>query len=110
MGGRGPYQSSGIFLVTGGEGNFEELVKLSDLYSYEIEKVEPQKYRDISVSSTKIRSLIMDSLKVKQQDDGQYVLEWDKEDPQWKWLNRLTPEQLKCIVEEAIRQDKRGQL
>tara|TARA_B100001741_G_scaffold313552_1_gene320247 strand:+ start:11331 stop:12281 length:951 start_codon:yes stop_codon:yes gene_type:complete len=43
------------------EGNFEELSKLSDLYSYKIEKVEPQKYRDISVSSTKIRSLITES-------------------------------------------------
>ena len=51
-----------------------------------------------------------DSLKVKQQDDGQYVLEWDKQDPQWKFLNSLTPEQVRCIVEEAIRQDKRGQL
>ena len=43
------------------EGNFEELVKLSDLYSYEIEKVEPQKYKDISVSSTKIRNLIVEN-------------------------------------------------
>ena len=51
-----------------------------------------------------------DSLKVKQQDDGQYVLEWDKKDPNWKFLNDLTPEQVRCIVEEAIRQDKRGQL
>jgi len=53
---------------------------------------------------------MMDSLKVKQQDDGQYVLEWDKKDPNWKFLNDLTPEQVRCIVEEAIRQDKRGQL
>ena len=52
----------------------------------------------------------LNSLKVKQQDDGQYLLEWDKEDPQWKFLNDLTPEQIKCIVQEAIRQDKRGQL
>ena len=52
----------------------------------------------------------MDSLKVTHQKDGQYVLEWDKEDPQWKFLNGLTPEQIQCIVQEAIRQDKRGQL
>ena len=52
----------------------------------------------------------MDSLKVTQQKDGQYVLEWDEKDPQWKFLNGLTPEQIRCIVQEAIRQDKRGQL
>ena len=54
--------------------------------------------------------MIMDSLKVTQQKDGQYVLEWDEKDPQWKFLNGLTPEQIQCIVQEAIRQDKRGQL
>ena len=54
--------------------------------------------------------MIMDSLKVTQQKDGQYVLEWDKEDPQWKFLNGLTQEQIKCIVQEAIRQDQRGKL
>ena len=37
------------------EGNFEELVNLSNLYSYEIEKIEPQKFDGISISSTKIR-------------------------------------------------------
>ena len=56
------------------------------------------------------QDLIMDSLKVTQQKDGQYVLEWDKEDPQWKFLNGLTQEQIKCIVQEAIRQDQRGKL
>lgn len=40
------------------EGNFEELVNLSNLYSYEIEKIEPQKFDGISISSTKIRKAI----------------------------------------------------
>ena len=40
------------------EGNFEELVNLSNLYSYEIEKIEPQKFEGISISSTKIRKAI----------------------------------------------------
>tara|TARA_Y100001972_G_C7512248_1_gene258768 strand:- start:100 stop:258 length:159 start_codon:yes stop_codon:yes gene_type:complete len=52
----------------------------------------------------------MDSLKVTQNEDGKYVLEWDKKDPKWSWMNDLTMEQLTCIVEEAIRQDKRGKL
>ena len=40
------------------EGNFEELVNLSNLYSYEIEKIDPQKFDGISISSTKIRKAI----------------------------------------------------
>jgi len=43
------------------EGNFKDLVSLSSLYSYEIERIEPQKFNDISVSSTKIRNLIKDN-------------------------------------------------
>ena len=40
------------------EGNLDELVTLSDLYGYSIEKIEPQKFKNISVSSSKIRKLI----------------------------------------------------
>ena len=43
------------------EGNFDELVKLSDLYGYSIEKIEPQKFKNISVSSSKIRELILNN-------------------------------------------------
>ena len=43
------------------EGNLDELVKLSDLYGYSIEKIEPQKFKDISVSSSKIRKLIINN-------------------------------------------------
>ena len=43
------------------EGDFDELVKLSDLYGYSIEKIEPQKFKDISISSSKIRKLIINN-------------------------------------------------
>ena len=43
------------------EGNFDELVKLSDLYGYNIEKIDPQRFKDISVSSSKIRKLIINN-------------------------------------------------
>ena len=43
------------------EGNFDDLLKLSDLYSYSIEKIEPQRFKDISVSSSKIRKLIINN-------------------------------------------------
>ena len=50
------------------EGTYQELVDLSSLYDYEITKVEPQKYKDVSVSSTKIRKLIVDgNIKVANQ-------------------------------------------
>jgi len=43
------------------EGNLDELVTLSDLYGYSIEKIEPQKFKNISVSSSKIRKLIVNN-------------------------------------------------
>tara|TARA_Y100001968_G_C19410504_1_gene746037 strand:- start:791 stop:1732 length:942 start_codon:yes stop_codon:yes gene_type:complete len=43
------------------EGNFDDLVKLSDLYGYSIEKIEPQMFKGVSVSSSKIRKLIINN-------------------------------------------------
>ena len=51
-----------------------------------------------------------DSLKVTQKEDGQYVLEWDNNDPKWKWLNELTAEQITRLIESAVRRDELGQL
>ena len=44
-----------------------------------------------------------DSLKIHQNEDGSFSLEWDKEDPNWAWLNGLTSEQLQVIIEQAIK-------
>ena len=43
------------------EGDFDDLVKLSDLYGYSIEKIEPQMLKEVSVSSSKIRKLIINN-------------------------------------------------
>ena len=43
-----------------------------------------------------------DSLKIIQNKDGSYMAEWDKEDPDWKWLNGLTSKEIQIIVEQAI--------
>ena len=43
-----------------------------------------------------------DSLKIHQNKDGSFSLEWNKEDPNWGWLNGLTSEQLQVIIEQAI--------
>ena len=47
--------------------------------------------------------MMNDSLKIHQNDDGSFSLEWDKEDPNWAWLNGLTSEQLQVIIEQAIK-------
>ena len=47
--------------------------------------------------------MMNDSLKIHQNDDGSFSLEWDKEDPNWTWLNGLTSEQLQVIIEQAIK-------
>ncbi len=46
------------------------------------------------------------SLKINQNKDGTYSMEWDKEDPNWKWLNNLTSKEIQVIIEKAIDYDK----
>ena len=43
-----------------------------------------------------------DSFRVIQNEDGTYTAEWDKEDPEWKWLNSLTSKEIQIIMEQAI--------
>ena len=46
-----------------------------------------------------------DSLKITQNEDGSFTMDWDKKDPTWSWLNGLTSAQIQIIMKEAI-QDK----
>ena len=48
------------------------------------------------------------NLNINQNDDGSYTIEWDKNDPEWKWLNNLTSKEIQGIVEEAIKLDKQN--
>lgn len=43
-----------------------------------------------------------DSLKVTQNKDGSFTFDWDKEDPNWKWMNNLTSKEIQIIVQQAI--------
>ena len=43
-----------------------------------------------------------DSLKVDQNKDGTFSLEWDKDDPNWKFLNGKTSKEIQEIVNQAI--------
>lgn len=41
-------------------------------------------------------------LNIIQNSDGSFAFEWDPKDKRWSWLNDLTDEQIKTIIEEAV--------
>jgi hypothetical protein len=43
-----------------------------------------------------------DSLKVTQNEDGSFTIDWDKKDPTWSFLNNLTSKEIQVIMEQAI--------
>lgn len=55
-------------------------------------------------------SAISDSLKVNQNEDGSFTLEWDKNDPQWKFLNDLTSKEIQTMIEQAVENGLNGSL
>ena len=50
-----------------------------------------------------------DSLTVKQNEDGSFLVEGDKKDPQWEFLNDLTSPEIESIVQQAIKYDNERQ-
>jgi hypothetical protein len=48
-----------------------------------------------------------DSLKIIQNKDGSYTCEWDKEDPDWAWMNHFTSAEIQCIISQAIQEDQK---
>ena len=51
-----------------------------------------------------------DGLKVTQNEDDTFTLEWDKEDPKWSFLNGLTSKEITAIIEQAVLMDKNESL
>jgi len=45
-----------------------------------------------------------DSLKITKNEDGSFTLDWDPQDPNWKWLNGLTSKEIQVIMEQAIKE------
>jgi len=41
-------------------------------------------------------------LNVIENSDGSFAFEWDPNDDRWKWLNGLTDDQIKSIIEDTI--------
>tara|TARA_B100000035_G_C20988838_1_gene549199 strand:- start:965 stop:1141 length:177 start_codon:yes stop_codon:yes gene_type:complete len=48
-----------------------------------------------------------DGLKIDQNADGTFTLEWDKEDPKWSFLNGMTSKEITAIIESAIKEDEK---
>jgi len=46
-----------------------------------------------------------DSLKVNQNEDGSFDLEWDKNDPNWNFLNGMTSKEIQSFMEQAIKDE-----
>ena len=46
----------------------------------------------------------IDTLKISENADGSFTMDWDKEDPKWSFLNNLTSKEIQMIVEEAIKE------
>ena len=44
----------------------------------------------------------IDTLKITENADGSFAIQWDKDDQKWNWLNGKTSAEISAIVEEAI--------
>ena len=51
-----------------------------------------------------------ESLKINQNKDGSFTVEWDKEDPDWKWMNDLTSKEIQVIIDQAIKYDNEARV
>lgn len=50
----------------------------------------------------------IDTLKISQNADGSYTMDWDKEDPKWSWMNNLTSKEVQIIMKQAIEDFNNG--
>ena len=46
-----------------------------------------------------------DSLKINQNEDGSFSMDWDRNDPNWKFLNGLTTKEIQSIIEQTIKEE-----
>ncbi len=45
-----------------------------------------------------------DSLKVTQNEDGTFMLEWDPDDDTWSWLNTMSEEEISQVISEHLKE------
>ena len=46
----------------------------------------------------------IDTLKITENADGTFEMNWDKEDPMWKFLNHLTSAEIQVMIQQAIKE------
>mgnify|MGYP001472281789 FL=1 len=46
-----------------------------------------------------------DSLKVIQNEDGSFSIEWNPEDERWSWLNSMTEEEISKLLSDYVREN-----
>lgn len=44
----------------------------------------------------------LDTLNIERNEDGSFSLQWDPNDPNWTWLNDMTSDEIKIMIEEAL--------
>ena len=44
-----------------------------------------------------------DSLKITQNEDGSFTIDWNPQDPKWSFLNGLTSEEIQVMIEQAVK-------
>ena len=49
-----------------------------------------------------------DTLKISQNEDASFNVDWDKNDPEWKWLNKLSSKEIQLFIEDANKYDKKN--
>ena len=54
------------------------------------------------VNIFRIYGIKMEDIKVTENEDGSFTLEWNKNNPQWSFLNDMTQEELADFVNQAI--------
>lgn len=47
----------------------------------------------------------IDTLKITENADGSFQMDWDKEDPKWSWMNSLTSAEIQVIVQQAVEEE-----
>jgi hypothetical protein len=48
-------------------------------------------------------------LNIIENSDGSYTFEWDPKDSRWNWMNGLTDDQVRIIIEQSIQQTMKDQ-
>ena len=44
----------------------------------------------------------IDTLKISENADGSFTMDWDPQDPKWSFLNGLTSAEIQVMIQQAI--------